>query len=70
MWLQDFLPEMVPTARILIYGYDTRLEGSNSYASILDLAKGFLQAVKTVREHSTVCISCEYLSMAWLLIHF
>ncbi|KAF8252047.1 hypothetical protein K440DRAFT_658315 [Wilcoxina mikolae CBS 423.85] len=50
MWLRDFLPDMVPKARIMIYGYDTRLDGSNSYASIIDLAKGFLQEVKTVRE--------------------
>ncbi|KAF8535207.1 hypothetical protein BDD12DRAFT_856400 [Trichophaea hybrida] len=50
MWLRDFLPDMVPKARIMIYGYDTRLDGSNSYASIIDLANGFLQEVKTVRE--------------------
>jgi hypothetical protein len=54
LWLRDFLPEMVPSARILVYGYDTKLEGSNSITSIIDLSKALLQQVKTVREDSMV----------------
>jgi hypothetical protein len=45
---------MVPSARILVYGYDTKLEGSNSITSIIDLSKALLQQVKTVREDSMV----------------
>jgi hypothetical protein len=49
MWLRDFLPEFVPTARILIYGYDSQLKESSSFASIFEFAKQFLDAVKTIR---------------------
>jgi hypothetical protein len=49
MWLRDFLPEFVPTARILIYGYDSQLKGGSSVASIFEFAKQFLDAVKTIR---------------------
>jgi len=45
---------MVPSARILVYGYDIKLEGSNSITSIIDLSKALLQQVKTVREDSMV----------------
>jgi hypothetical protein len=54
MWLRDFLPEVIPTARILIYGYDSKLKGSKSFASIHDFAKRFLDEVKTVRGDPTV----------------
>jgi len=49
MWLRDFLPQFVPTARILIYGYDSRLEGSTSLASIFEFARKFLETVKSIR---------------------
>ncbi|KAH0557097.1 hypothetical protein GP486_005115 [Trichoglossum hirsutum] len=49
MWLRDFLPESIPDARILSYGYDTKLPGSHSTASILDLSRKFLESVKAVR---------------------
>lgn len=49
MWLRDYLPDAVPDARILTYGYDTKLQGSKSSASILDLAMSFLEVVKTAR---------------------
>ncbi|KAL6911038.1 putative ankyrin repeat protein [Trichoderma evansii] len=49
MWLRDFLPPSVPNARILIYGYDTKLPGSQSEASILELSKKLLESVKTSR---------------------
>ena len=49
MWLRDFLPTSVPSARIMVYGYDTKLPGSQSNASILELSKKLLESVKTVR---------------------
>ncbi|KAL9471607.1 hypothetical protein ACSS6W_009548 [Trichoderma asperelloides] len=49
MWLRDFLPPSVPNARIMIYGYDTKLPGSQSEASILELSKKLLESVKTSR---------------------
>lgn len=53
MWLRDFLPEDLQenhhSARILTYGYDTRLAGSMSGAYIYDLSKQFLEAVEDAR---------------------
>ncbi|KAM0457154.1 hypothetical protein ACHAPV_006793 [Trichoderma viride] len=49
MWLRDFLPETVPNARILTYGYDTKLPGSQSEASIPDLSRRLLESIKTIR---------------------
>ncbi|KAL7918158.1 putative ankyrin repeat protein [Trichoderma austrokoningii] len=44
MWLRDFLPPSVPNARIMIYGYDTKLPGSQSEASILELSRKLLES--------------------------
>lgn len=49
MWLRDILPDDLPSARILTYGYDTRLAGSHSNARILDYAKEFLDTVMDAR---------------------
>lgn len=54
MWLRDFLPEAVPNARILTYGYDTKLPGSQSEASIPDLSRRLLESIKTIRSGHTV----------------
>jgi hypothetical protein len=54
MWLRDFLPNTTKEARILTYGYDTKLPGSQSSASILELSKKFLESVKTIRNQQSV----------------
>lgn len=56
MWLRDFLPPSVPNARIMIYGYDTKLPGSQSEASILELSKKLLESVKTSRSGDSVSL--------------
>ncbi|KAK4441902.1 hypothetical protein QBC34DRAFT_42923 [Podospora aff. communis PSN243] len=38
MWLSDRLSCDMPNARVMIYGYDSHLEGSTSFAGIDDLA--------------------------------
>jgi hypothetical protein len=54
MWLRDFLPNAIKTARIFTYGYDTKLPGSQSSASILELSKKLLESVKTIRNQQNV----------------
>jgi hypothetical protein len=56
MWLRDFLLESIPNARILTYGYDTKLPGSQSDASLLELSKKLLESIKTTRNQKTVGI--------------
>lgn len=49
MWLRDFLPEHVPSARILTYGYDSRLFKNKSTASIREFSRNLLQALGAAR---------------------
>ncbi|QYS99703.1 NACHT domain-containing protein [Trichoderma simmonsii] len=53
MWLRDFLPRFIPNARVLTYGYDTKLPGSRSKSSILELSRKLLESIKTTRDEST-----------------
>ncbi|KAI1871350.1 uncharacterized protein JN550_004795 [Neoarthrinium moseri] len=39
MWIRDELPRQLQGCRTVIYGYDTRLNDSNSFQNIPDLAK-------------------------------
>lgn len=51
VWLRDFLPKDIPGGvRILIYGYNTELRNSKDRSSIRELAKTFLQRLKSARE--------------------
>ncbi|KAL0263054.1 hypothetical protein SLS55_002029 [Diplodia seriata] len=53
MWLRDALPYNLPQARIFIYGFDTQLPNSQSFQSLDDLGKGFidlaLEAITTAQ---------------------
>ncbi|KAF5649613.1 ankyrin protein [Fusarium sp. NRRL 52700] len=39
VWLRDALPSEIPNARILTYGYDTRLSKSNAFQNLTDLGR-------------------------------
>lgn len=54
MWLRDFLPENTPHARILTYGYDSKLLGNNSTASIREFSRNFLEALNSARVNDAV----------------
>ncbi|KAH0609232.1 uncharacterized protein H6S33_012718 [Morchella sextelata] len=54
MWLRDFLPEHVPTARILTYGYDSTLHRNLSISGIDDFSTRLLEVVATSRSHEEV----------------
>ncbi|KAL7913168.1 hypothetical protein GGI35DRAFT_442193 [Trichoderma velutinum] len=41
MWLRDALPEAIPTARIMIYGYSSTIANSASIQNLEDLAISF-----------------------------
>ena len=46
MWLRDALPHDLPCARVLTYGYDTRLAGSHSFENLEDVALKFRRSLK------------------------
>jgi len=54
VWLRDFLPEDIPTSRVLVYGYNTKVERSTDKSSIHDLAKSFLESLKAFRVETKV----------------
>ena len=63
MWLRDFLPQEIPNVRVLVYGYDTKLPGSQSTASIAELSRKFLESVKTIRKQKEVSLLVHTLTM-------
>ena len=54
MWLRDSLPYDLPGAHILVYGYDSRLEGSQSFQNVRTLAGQFRNHIKAIRGYSAV----------------
>ena len=52
MWLRDFLPEDLPRARILLYGYNSNLAGSQSKNILTDLSSNFVVKFHTMRSLS------------------
>jgi len=48
MWLRDQLPDDFPRFRVMIYGYDTCLTNSDSHQSLDDLARTFVQHLKSI----------------------
>ena len=52
MWLRDFLPIDLPRARILLYGYDSSLAGSQSRNILADLSSNFVVKLRTMRSLS------------------
>jgi hypothetical protein len=47
MWIRDTLPKHLPGVRSIIYGYDTKLGGSQSFQLIPDLAKALITQLGT-----------------------
>ncbi|KAF8519397.1 hypothetical protein BU17DRAFT_22048, partial [Hysterangium stoloniferum] len=53
LWLRDLLPEALPTARILTYGYDARTHGENrSSQTLYDLSTDFVGKLSSFRVHT------------------
>ena len=48
MWLCDSLPDDLPNARIMLYGYDTEVAGSHSFQKLEDLASTLRSTIQTL----------------------
>ena len=46
MWLRDALPQYLPNARILMYGFDSKLAGSHSFQNLSDVASRFQASLR------------------------
>jgi hypothetical protein len=67
MWLRDALPLDVPGARILIYGYDTRLIRSSSFQNLTDLGRALQIDMKGIRVSRYVFLPFDLLALANLV---
>jgi hypothetical protein len=65
MWLRDSLPDDLPGARILIYGYDTELQKSQSFQSLRNLANQFRNDLRAIRGKATVSGMNIRCSICW-----
>lgn len=61
MWLRDALPLDAPVARILIYGYDTRLIGSSSFQNLTDLGRALQIDMKGIWASRYISLHPGYL---------
>ena len=59
MWLRDYLPKDAPNARILTYGYYSKLQGSYSVSILQDHTNKFVHMLIDMREEGQVsyCLS-------------
>jgi hypothetical protein len=53
-WLKDFLPQDVPDARVMTFGYNADAAFGNTTADIIDHAKGLLTSLVDKREEDDV----------------
>ncbi|KAF5716140.1 ankyrin protein 3 [Fusarium mundagurra] len=49
VWLRDALPTDIPNARILTYGYDTKLSMSNAFQNLTDLGRALQIDLEDIR---------------------
>ena len=49
IWLRDSLPKDLPNLRVLLYGYESRLEGSDSNQNISVIADSFVSYLSILR---------------------
>lgn len=57
MWLRDDNEWRTPNVRVLLYGYDTTLAGSESFQSIDDIGTTLANRLSGIRNFYLVCMS-------------
>ncbi len=69
MWLSDSLPRDIPTARVMVYGYESGLQDSTSFAGLDDLAGSLrLDICRLLRSGEQNCLVLVGHSLGGLLI--
>lgn len=54
VWLRDYLPNRVGNARVLLYGYESSVRGSDSAATFHDMASTLLNYLRWIRKQTKV----------------
>jgi hypothetical protein len=55
-WLEDFLPQQIPDARIMTFGYNAAAAFGQSTSDVIDHAKSLLSSLVDKREEYEVYI--------------
>ena len=61
LWLRDFLPHTIPNARIMTFGYDSRVVGSRSVIGMMENANSLLTQLSLLRDSDKVSIKSFHL---------
>ena len=61
LWLRDFLPHTIPNARIMTFGYDSRVTGSRSVIGMMENANILLTQLSLLRGEDEVRIKSFHL---------
>jgi protein SERAC1 len=56
LWLRDLLPQKIPNARVMSYGYDSSALGYLSARGIREHARCLLEWLRDEREDDEVCV--------------
>lgn len=59
MWLRDSLPKHLPNLRVLLYGYESGLDGSESTQNVSVIADSFVSHLRALRSPSEVSRSYD-----------
>lgn len=54
LWLRDFLPAAIPTARIMVFGYNSAVAFSKSVSGLDGFARELLNALRLMRGSNEV----------------
>ena len=61
LWLRDFLPHTIPNARIMTFGYDSRVIGTRSVIGMMENANILLTQLSLHRDSDKVSIKSFHL---------
>ena len=62
LWLRDFLPHTIPNARIMTFGYDSKVVDSKSVIGMMEHANSLLTHLSLLRNsHKVFLILSTYL---------
>lgn len=62
-WLRDFVPSDLPNARVLIYGYDSKLDDPGCIDNIETMGSTLLQYLTTFRGNTNVSMGTHDLGI-------
>ncbi|TEY64682.1 hypothetical protein BOTCAL_0144g00180 [Botryotinia calthae] len=69
IWIRNFLPKDIPSARILAYKYNTSIINRNTKHSISDLAKAFLNTIRAFRSATQIIVTTIVIHFGILIIN-